>query len=44
MALSCDMRVAGTGAKVGLPETNLAIIPGYFSLITTILFYLILLL
>ncbi|KXN71107.1 enoylCoA hydratase/isomerase family putative [Conidiobolus coronatus NRRL 28638] len=28
MALSCDMRVAGTGAKVGLPETNLAIIPG----------------
>ncbi|KAI9490616.1 ClpP/crotonase-like domain-containing protein [Zychaea mexicana] len=28
MALSCDMRVAGPGAKIGLPETKLAIIPG----------------
>ncbi|RKP11750.1 ClpP/crotonase-like domain-containing protein, partial [Piptocephalis cylindrospora] len=28
MALSCDLRVAGSGAKVGLPETRLAIIPG----------------
>lgn len=28
MALSCDMRVAGPGAKIGLPETKLGIIPG----------------
>ncbi len=29
LALSCDMRVAGSGAKIGLTETKLAIIPGY---------------
>ncbi|CAG8583199.1 1064_t:CDS:10 [Paraglomus brasilianum] len=28
LALCCDMRVAGEHAKVGLPETKLAIIPG----------------
>ncbi|KAG0170260.1 hypothetical protein DFQ28_002213 [Apophysomyces sp. BC1034] len=28
MALACDMRVAGPRAKIGLPETRLAIIPG----------------
>ncbi|KAI9593979.1 ClpP/crotonase-like domain-containing protein [Syncephalis fuscata] len=28
MALCCDFRVAGPGAKIGLPETKLAIIPG----------------
>ncbi|KAL7747745.1 hypothetical protein RI367_006867 [Sorochytrium milnesiophthora] len=28
MALCCDLRVAGPGAKIGLPETKLAIIPG----------------
>ncbi|KAI9028700.1 hypothetical protein DFJ74DRAFT_641808 [Hyaloraphidium curvatum] len=28
IALSCDLRVAGQGAKLGLPETRLAIIPG----------------
>ncbi|KAI9014528.1 ClpP/crotonase-like domain-containing protein [Phycomyces nitens] len=28
MALSCDLRVAGPRAKIGLPETRLAIIPG----------------
>ncbi|CAO3681612.1 unnamed protein product [Umbelopsis ramanniana] len=28
MALSCDLRVAGAKAKIGLPETRLAIIPG----------------
>ncbi|KAI8873761.1 ClpP/crotonase [Ramicandelaber brevisporus] len=28
MALCCDLRVAGKGAKLGLPETKLAIIPG----------------
>lgn len=28
MALACDLRVAGADAKVGLPETGLAIIPG----------------
>ncbi|GAB5585679.1 hypothetical protein Unana1_00579 [Umbelopsis nana] len=28
MALSCDLRVAGAKAKIGLPETKLAIIPG----------------
>ncbi|OZJ04332.1 hypothetical protein BZG36_02371 [Bifiguratus adelaidae] len=28
MALSCDLRIAGSGAKIGLPETKLAIIPG----------------
>lgn len=28
LALSCDLRVAGPKAKLGLPETKLAIIPG----------------
>ncbi|CAM0143040.1 hypothetical protein VKS41_006202 [Umbelopsis sp. WA50703] len=28
MALACDIRVAGEKAKIGLPETKLAIIPG----------------
>ena len=28
LALACDLRVMGGGAKVGLPETSLAIIPG----------------
>ncbi|KAF7722599.1 hypothetical protein EC973_002912 [Apophysomyces ossiformis] len=28
MALACDLRVAGPKAKIGLPETRLAIIPG----------------
>ena len=28
LALSCDFRVAGKNALVGLPETRLAIIPG----------------
>ena len=28
LALSADLRVAGPGAKMGLPETKLAIIPG----------------
>lgn len=28
LALSCDLRVAGSGAIFGLPETSLAIIPG----------------
>ena len=28
LALACDLRVAGGGAKLGLPETGLAIIPG----------------
>lgn len=28
MALATDLRVAGPGAKLGLPETKLAIIPG----------------
>lgn len=28
MALCCDLRVAGSKAKIGLPETKLAIIPG----------------
>ena len=28
MALTCDFRVASTTAKLGLPETKLAIIPG----------------
>lgn len=28
LALACDLRVAGAGAVVGLPETSLAIIPG----------------
>ena len=28
MALACDLRVAGADAKLGLPETGLAIIPG----------------
>lgn len=29
IALSCDLRVAGRDSKLGLPETKLAIIPGY---------------
>ena len=29
LALCCDLRVAGINAKLGLPETKLAIIPGY---------------
>ncbi|EGG14137.1 enoyl-CoA hydratase/isomerase domain-containing protein [Cavenderia fasciculata] len=28
MAISCDMRIASKAAKLGLPETGLAIIPG----------------
>ena len=28
LALACDMRIAGTDAILGLPETALAIIPG----------------
>ena len=28
LALACDMRIAGANAKMGLPETNLAILPG----------------
>ncbi|RIB08371.1 ClpP/crotonase-like domain-containing protein, partial [Gigaspora rosea] len=28
LALCCDLRVAGVNAKIGLPETKLAIIPG----------------
>ncbi|KAJ7952563.1 Enoyl-CoA hydratase [Quillaja saponaria] len=28
MALSCDLRICGDGAVMGLPETGLAIIPG----------------
>jgi len=28
MALACDLRIAGAAAKIGLPETGLAIIPG----------------
>lgn len=28
LALCCDLRVAGSEAKIGLPETKLAIIPG----------------
>ena len=28
MALACDIRIAGSAAKIGLPETGLAIIPG----------------
>ncbi|ORZ33003.1 ClpP/crotonase-like domain-containing protein [Catenaria anguillulae PL171] len=28
LAMCCDLRTAGPGAKVGLPETKLAIIPG----------------
>jgi enoyl-CoA hydratase len=29
LALACDLRVAGPGAKLGLPEVGLGIIPGY---------------
>jgi enoyl-CoA hydratase/carnithine racemase len=28
LALGADLRIAGENAKVGLPETGLAIIPG----------------
>jgi len=28
LALSCDMRIAGAKAKLGLPELSLAVIPG----------------
>lgn len=28
LAMSCDLRIAGTKALIGLPETSLAIIPG----------------
>jgi methylglutaconyl-CoA hydratase len=28
LALACDIRIAGSNAKMGLPETSLAIIPG----------------
>lgn len=28
LALACDLRYAGFSAKLGLPETKLAIIPG----------------
>lgn len=28
LALACDMRIAAAGAKLGLPETSLAIVPG----------------
>jgi methylglutaconyl-CoA hydratase len=30
LALGADMRIAGETAKMGFPETNLAIIPGYW--------------
>lgn len=29
MALACDYRIADTGARIGLPETRLGIIPGW---------------
>ncbi len=29
LALACDMRIAGESTKMGLPETNLGIIPGF---------------
>jgi len=29
LALACDLRVGGAQAKIGLPETKLAIIPGF---------------
>jgi methylglutaconyl-CoA hydratase len=28
LALACDLRIAGANAKMGLPEANLAILPG----------------
>ena len=34
LALACDLRVGSKRAKVALPETRLAIIPGYFFHIT----------
>ena len=30
LALACDMRVAGSEALLGLPETSLAVIPGCY--------------
>ncbi len=29
LALACDLRIAAEGTKLGLPETNLGIIPGF---------------
>jgi enoyl-CoA hydratase/carnithine racemase len=29
IALCCDLRIASSGAVIGLPETKLAIIPGW---------------
>lgn len=29
LAISCDMRLAGEGAKIGLPEINLGLVPGF---------------
>ena len=34
MALGCDFRIASTTAKLGLPETKLAIIPGAGKVVT----------
>ncbi|KAL8514173.1 hypothetical protein ACS0TY_013344 [Phlomoides rotata] len=46
MALSCDLRICGEDAVLGLPETGLAIIPGYdlhtFCCAPTILLFLVL--
>ena len=29
LALSCQIRIASTNARMGLPETSLGVIPGY---------------
>lgn len=29
MALACDLRIAGEGARIGLPETTLGVMPGW---------------